>query len=94
MIANLLICSPCKARFRVMFLSGGGQLSEKVVAQPSAVSFQPSEIRRKARSPRLVVLSTKSRPSKLHFILPTPRGHEDMKARDPSSQRSYFRYPL
>jgi hypothetical protein len=53
--------------------------SEKVVAQPSAVSFQPSEIGRKTCSPRLMVLRTKSRPSKLHFILPTPRGHVDMK---------------
>jgi hypothetical protein len=26
-----------------------------------------------------VVLRTTSRPSKLHFILPTPRGHVDMK---------------
>jgi hypothetical protein len=26
-----------------------------------------------------MVLRTKSRPSKLHFILPTPRGHVDMK---------------
>jgi hypothetical protein len=34
------------------------------------------QIGRKTRSPRLMVLRTKSRPSKLHFILPTPRGHD------------------
>jgi len=47
-----------------------------------ATSLYPlsqSEIGRKTRSPRLMVLRTKSRPSKLHFILPKQRGHVDMK---------------
>jgi hypothetical protein len=41
--------------------------------------YNGTEIGRKTCSPRLVVLRTKSRPSKLHIILPAPRGHVEMK---------------
>ena len=74
--------------FQVMFLSWMTnslcfQQRSILRAQHDLVSslyrFSRSAIGRKTRSPRLMVLRAKSRPLKLHFILPTPRGHVDMK---------------